>query len=211
MFRFMVTPSCGFTTRWRREPCRLRPNGRVQPRCGAQRSNFGCNPVLGGLCCVIARSTSRATYFFPKMAQPSRMPMPRVSKVGIHIQLIPPIIPLPIMPPLIVPPVIAPPPKRRKSTTTMTKAMTRAVLFVAFMRLISLPKSRSSGSLEACNHTLQPGSGFHGNLMRHRIFFEDAERFHRDYGDDDRTVASSYTVTLQGSNSPTFRLAERAR
>lgn len=180
----------------------VRTNGRVQLH--AERVN--CNAVLGGLCCVIARSTSRATYFFPKMAQPSRIPMPRVSKVGIHIQLIPP-----IMPPLIVPPVIAPPPKRRKSTTTMTKAMTRAVLFVEFMRLISLPKSRSSGSLEACNHTLQPGSGFHGNLMRHRIFFEDAKRFHRVYGGDDRTVASSYTVTLQGSNSPTFRLAERAR
>lgn len=26
---------------------------------------------------------------------------------------------------------------------------------------------RASGSLEVCNHTLQPGSGFHGNLMRY--------------------------------------------
>ncbi len=24
------------------------PNGRVQPRCAAQRSNVGCNTVLGG-------------------------------------------------------------------------------------------------------------------------------------------------------------------
>jgi hypothetical protein len=24
-------------------------NGRVQPRCRAQRSNVGCNPVLGGM------------------------------------------------------------------------------------------------------------------------------------------------------------------
>ena len=64
------------------------PNGRVQLR--AERAN--CNAVLGGLCCVIAPCTSRATYLFPKMAQPSRMPMPRVSKVGIHIQLIPPML-----------------------------------------------------------------------------------------------------------------------
>jgi hypothetical protein len=47
----------------------------------------------------------------------------------------------------------------------------------------------SSGSLEACNHTPQPGSGYHGNLICHRIFFEDAERFHRVYGGDNRTVA----------------------
>ena len=69
------------------------------------------------------------------MAQPSRMPRPRVSKVGIHIQVIPPITPLPIMPPPKVAPVIAPPPKSRKNTITTTKAMIRGVLFVAFMRM----------------------------------------------------------------------------
>ena len=42
-----------------------------------------------------------------------------------------------VVPPLIVAPVIAPPPKSRKSTTTTTNALTRPILFVAFMRLIS--------------------------------------------------------------------------
>jgi hypothetical protein len=28
-------------------------NGRVQPRCGAQWSNVGCDPVLGGLVYIL--------------------------------------------------------------------------------------------------------------------------------------------------------------
>ncbi len=35
-----------------------RPNGRVQPRCGAQRSSVGCNPLLGG---GLAERATRAT------------------------------------------------------------------------------------------------------------------------------------------------------
>ena len=31
-------------------------NGRVQPRCGAQRSNVGCNPLLGGLALLWGRT-----------------------------------------------------------------------------------------------------------------------------------------------------------
>src|SRR3990170_5722189 len=79
----------------------------------------------------------RLGHFFPKITQPSRTPRPRVSKVGIHIQLNPPIHPCPIIPPLIIDPVIAPPPKIRKSTTSTTNAMTRGVLLDSFMRLIS--------------------------------------------------------------------------
>ena len=90
----------------------------------------------------------RLGHFFPKIIQPSRTPRPRVSKVGIHIQLNPPLIhpcpilypPIhrcPIIPPPIIDPVIAPPPKIRKSTTTTTNAMTRGVLLDSFMTLIS--------------------------------------------------------------------------
>ena len=44
------------------------------------------------------------------MSQMSRAPRPSISKVGIHIQLIAPIAPFPIIPPLRVAPVIVPPP-----------------------------------------------------------------------------------------------------
>src|ERR1700720_1021514 len=72
------------------------------------------------------------------------MPKPRVSKVGIHIQLTPPFIhpcpilyephPCPIIPPPIDP-VMAPPPKIRKRPPTTTNAITKGVLLDSFMTL----------------------------------------------------------------------------
>src|SRR6185369_15076552 len=74
------------------------------------------------------------------------MPRPRVSNVGIHIQLnppfthpcpilYPPIPPCPIIPPPSIEPVIAPLPKNRKSTTTPTSPMIKGVLFDSLMTL----------------------------------------------------------------------------
>jgi len=63
-----------------------------------------------------------ATYLIPKMTQTSRTPKPRVSKVGIHIQLNPPIHSCPIIPPLIVAP-----PAGSGSTWSMRYAMVSAV------------------------------------------------------------------------------------
>ena len=67
------------------------------------------------------------------MAQPSKIPMQRTITVGIHIQLITPIIPPPIMLPYSLTPVIDKLPNSRKSTTTMTKTMIRGVLLLVFI------------------------------------------------------------------------------
>src|SRR3972149_3615310 len=60
-------------------------------------------PIIGpshqGLGVGVGGSALTGAPRFPKRTQPSRTPRPRVSKVGIHIQLIPPIHPLPIIPP----------------------------------------------------------------------------------------------------------------
>jgi hypothetical protein len=81
------------------------------------------------------------------MAQPNRIPTPRVNKAGIHIQLVMLLFPLPIMPPLIVVLTIAQMAKSRDNTITAMSVMMRPVLFVlvilfvSFMILISLSKS----------------------------------------------------------------------
>ena len=72
-------------------------------------------------------------YFFPNMTEKSTIPNMTTSKVGSHIQLIPPMLPLPIIPPVIIVPVTIPPPKSSNSKATTTNAMTRAVLVVVSM------------------------------------------------------------------------------
>jgi len=70
-------------------------------------------------------------YFFLKMTEKSTTPNTTTSKVGSHIQLTPPMFPLPIIPPLIVVPVIIPPRKNSNNKATIANAMTRAVLIAA--------------------------------------------------------------------------------
>jgi hypothetical protein len=67
------------------------------------------------------------------MAEKSAMPSTTTSKVGSYIQLIPPMLPLPIIPPLNIVPVAIPPPKSSNNKTATTIAMRRAVLLVASM------------------------------------------------------------------------------
>jgi hypothetical protein len=56
------------------------------------------------------------------MAEKSTTPSTTTSKVGSHIQLIPPMLPLPIIPPLIIVLVAISPPKSSNSNATTTFA-----------------------------------------------------------------------------------------
>ena len=71
------------------------------------------------------------------MTEKSTAPNTAISKVGSHIQLIPPMLPLPIIPPLIVVPVIIPPPKSSNKAATMI-ATAKADLLVASMGVFPL-------------------------------------------------------------------------
>ena len=46
-------------------------------------------------------------------------------------------------------------------------------------------RNRLSRVLEARNHTLQPGSGFHGNFLHRQVSFEGTQHFHRVHRGDD--------------------------
>src|SRR3972149_8879196 len=67
------------------------------------------------------------------MTETSTTPSTTTSKAGSHIQLIPPMLPLPVIPPLVIVPVNIPPPKSSNSKAATINAMTRAVLVVAFV------------------------------------------------------------------------------
>jgi hypothetical protein len=76
-------------------------------------------------------------YFLPEMTERSTTPSTTTSKVGSHIQLIPPMFPVPIIPPLIIVPVAIPPPKSSNSKAAAMSAMTRALLVEESMKCLS--------------------------------------------------------------------------